>query len=83
MRYIIFQRYNKYIYFPKNHLIKIHRTDVNIKLVSESEVKDYKVETSLDGEEWKVFDGRPLTARFIKISCENGIKISEFTVLGQ
>ena len=57
--------------------------NVNIKLASESKVKDYKVETSLDGEEWNVFDGKPLTARFIKISCENGIKISEFTVLGQ
>jgi len=52
-------------------------------LVSESEVKDYKVETSLNGEEWNVFDGKPLTARFIKISCKNGIKISKFTVLGQ
>jgi len=44
-------------------------------LASESEVKDYKVETSLNGEEWNVFDGKPLTARFIKISCKNGIKI--------
>ena len=61
----------------------INVTSVNVKLASDSSTKKYVIETSIDGENWKEFTGKPFMARFVRIHADQGIKISEMTVQGQ
>jgi hypothetical protein len=56
---------------------------VHVQLTSDTQTKDYKVEASLDGNQWMEYKGVPSTVRYVRIRASRGIRISEISVEGQ